>query len=304
MFLFLKYLLALSDNNIFYKKKYYWYSNFNKVRKISAIEDSISLLLKNNNSINNRIEAKVAVLCHLYYIDLWKEFRNYLKNIEIPFDLYVNLVEGSSSYPQLIKIKKNIERLYPAATVIISDNRGLDIGGTLTLINFIIEKKIDYDLFLKIHSKKSFQSTTKTVGKRWRHELLNSLLGSPFIVNGILTLFKENGKLGMVGSKTWHIKAVDNFYFAVGANESGIKYLCNQFNIREVVTSLEFIGGTMFWIDAKIVINKLKLLNLNIIINNLEVGYFRDNQESTRTHSMERVFGLIILDEKKEIITI
>jgi len=303
MILTFKKILIFLKNTLFTKKEY-WHSSFDKVRRIGKIEKSISGKIQSKKTLTEKSELKIAVLFHLYYIDLWPEFQKYLKHITVPFDLYINLVEGSAPYPALIIIRNQIKRSYPASTVIISDNRGLDIGGTLNLLNIIIDKKKEYDLFLKIHTKKSFESTSKVFGKRWRRELLNSLMGSPRIVTGILILFKENPMLGMLGSKTWHIKAADNYYFAVGANESGIKDICTQFNLREDIASLEFIGGTMFWIDAKVILNKIRQLNLNNVINKLEVGYFRDSHESTLTHSMERVFGLIILDAKKEIVTI
>jgi len=300
---------ALNKISFFFRNKFnknteYWYSNFDNVRSKREIRKSVFSKILNKRLIKENIELKIAVLCHLYYFDLWPEFKKYLRNIKVPFDLYVNLVEGSASFQTLIKVRQQIMLLYPNATIIISDNRGLDIGGTLSLISIIADKNIEYDLFLKIHTKKSFESTTKKVGNKWRRELLNSLLGSPRIVKGILTLFKENPRLGMLGSKTWHIKAADNYYFAVSSNESGIKSLCSQLNINENIELLEFFGGTMFWIDAKTLLNKLKGSNINLIINNLEVGYFNADHESTLTHSLERIFGLLILNAKKEIVSI
>jgi|GEM_PF-5932189 len=281
-----------------------WYLRFNELRKKSEIEDSLAIRLKQTARNNAEVKLKIAVLCHLFYIDLWPEIRQYLKNIEMPFDLYINLVKESASIAELEAVKYEIEGFHPGAVIIISENRGLDIGGTLKLIQVVSDNKREYDLFLKIHTKKSKKSTTKEVGRRWRLELLNSLLGSPYIVNGIVTLFRENENIGMIGPKTWLIKAKDDFHFAVGINEPGIHEICRKFNIKKDIHDLEFIGGTMFWIDARVIADKLKSLDINSIVNNMEPGYFIDNRMSTITHSLERVFGLMILESGKEIVTI
>jgi lipopolysaccharide biosynthesis protein len=281
-----------------------WYSGYDRERSIGEIEASLSVLLGDRKPVPGVPALKIAVLCHLYYLDLWEEFRHYLKNIEVPFDLYVNLVEGSASHARLTAFRDEIARSYPAATVLISGNRGLDIGGTLELLNVIVGKGLDYDLFLKIHTKKSTESTTEAIGERWRHELLNSLMGSASIVNGIVALFRLKRDLGMVGPGTWLIRAKDNYNFAVGANEQVIKDICRRFNLDADLSSLEFIGGTMFWTDAGVILGKLRTLDLEKIIGELEPGYFRDAGRETKTHSLERVFGLMVLDAKKEIVTI
>ena len=286
-----------------HKKPEKWYFEFDKVRSLNEIESSIATLLKQKEiqkpgSLSSNM--RIGILLHLFHIDLWKEMRKYIRNIRQPFDLYVNLVEGSCAPDQLIKLKKKIESCFSHSVVVISDNKGLDIGGSLSLIQHIIEADLDYDLFLFIHTKKSEQSTDKKFGNRWRRELLNSLLGTPRIAAGIIELFRTNPDIGMLGSKLWHIQVRNGRNFALGENEPTIMDYMKMFNISLNIDDLEFIGGTMFWVDAGIILKKFKEVNLVKLRNNLEEGYFI-NDRPTRTHAFERFYGLLILNEGKKL---
>lgn len=273
-------------------------------RNVVDIENNIDPYTRPTFKTNKREIKKIAVLLHLFYIDLWSEIQAKLSFISEPFDLYVNLVEDSGDYSNLIKMKRKIELQFPTAKVFISDNRGLDIGGTLTLIKYILNAKLEYDLILKIHGKKSIHSATAKIGTTWRNELYKSVLGSEKLVNKIITSFKVDDSIGMIGSKIWKIYAKNNKKLAIALNEQIIKKYSLLLNIHTRINDLEFIGGSIFWVDGHIFLNKFKGVNLNNLRNNLEFGSFTDHRNPTNTHAFERIFGLIVLDVNKKIIGI
>lgn len=233
---------------------------------------------------------KIAVVLHLYYHDLWEEFSSALKNFgEIPFDLYVTLVNGSCSPAQQQLMRKKITAGFPNAVVFMAENKGLDIGSFLQVINYFYSFGKEYDLILKLHSKKSIHSCGAQQGESWRQELYQPLLEN---VAGLLNFLEKNQQIGMVGSKR-HI------YDYEGVN-------CPAIYDLESLLSLQtpqrfFIGGTMFWIRHSALKAYLNPENIAAISSKLETGYFTDDKVPRYTHAMERIFGYMISGQQKEI---
>ena len=269
-------------------------------QNLLAIEKNQSQELGKNKytDINENIDICVAL--HLYYTDLWPEFSAYLDNIKTDFDLYVTMCEGSIDYKNLIKQKELILKKYPRAKIFIIDNRGLDIGGFLYVLKYLIDKGSKYDYFLKIHSKKSLHTSTEIVGNKWRKELLVSLLGSVNIIENNLKLLKFNDDIGMIGSNTWLIDT-ENKRQAFMNNYEKIKELAKLFKIKTDINKFNFIGGTMFWVDYNVLVDRFKTININFLRNMLEYGAITDHQKSTYTHSMERILGILMKDSNKII---
>lgn len=248
---------------------------------------------------------KIAVLLHLYYIDLWDEFDLYLSNITSDFDLYVNLVYENNNYFELSLLKNKIKDKYINSTILISHNKGVDIGGTLLLLKDIIDNNKQYDLFLKIHSKKSINTRCVTIpngGKIWRNELLYPLMGNKDITNNIIQLFGTDDNIGLIGAKKWLYSGVINPQITYNnKNRKNIQFFMNKYFKGLFERDITFIGGTMFWCRASIYIDFFKN-NLNDIYNLLENGYINDSINGSNTHTMERILGLICIKYNKKII--
>ena len=205
---------------------------------------------------------KIAIILHVYYIDLWDYFEKKFKNLETPFDLYITLCE------EVEDISNQILKSFPKAIVYKYPNKGTDIGPFLLKIKDIRHK--DYDYLIKLHTKKSENFEFKYQPKKgamWRDELVNSLISSDeTIIKNISML--EQTKYKMCGSKKWLLE-----------NNS-------------------FIGGTMFMVDFKILSSCLTDELIDKWYAKMPRGYVQDH---SFTHKVERLLGKIILDKGYKI---
>lgn len=276
-------------------------TNYN-LTDLIEIENNIKIKL--GLKLNFKISPKrIAILLHLYYVDLWNEVDKYLNNMYEKFDLYVTLVDDVN-YKLLLDTKSLILEKYPDANVFIIDNRGLDIGGFLYVLDYIISKNLSYDYLIKLHSKKSIHSANIHVGNEWRLELYNSILGSKKITEGISKILSLYNDIGMIGSKRWHITTKEKRSDAYCQNFKVIENLIKEFNLKVNAKELEFIGGTMFWADFETIIKAFKKINLKKLRSRLKYGPHTDHKNSSVTHSIERLLGLIVINDKKKIFSI
>jgi len=240
-------------------------------------------------------------MVQLFYIDVWKNIESYLKNIDTKFDLYVNMIEGSSQYKDLIKTKTYILSVYPNAVIFIVDNRGMDIGSFFYQLNYIKMHNIKYDYVLKIHSKKSLHSAEIGFGDKWRKELLDPIIGNISNIKQVLDNF-DNKNIGMIGAKKWLINDKSTRRLALMNNACYIKEYCNIFKLDE--NYIEFIGGTIFWFRLEDILFYFKDIDILKLRNELEFGKFTDHLLPSRTHAFERILGMMILGRNKLILGI
>lgn len=254
-----------------------------------------------------KTNQSIAVLLHVYYIDMLDEIFLYLKNLNHPFDLYVNLTTDYKN-GSVEKIKEK----YPEAIITISPNKGVDIGGFLYSFK---ELKKDYDLILKIHTKKSIGTDTRPSdmvrvygrdvgaqkGREWFINMMDGVLGNEEKVDRILNKFSSDSECGMVG--TYH----DNY---VGRNGQHLKDLCEIFDLDfelyftpegERLKDVSFVGGTFFWIRHDILKNYFTEKNIGLALELIPEGYFN---EPSHNHAFERVFGLVTNKEQKKLMEI
>lgn len=233
---------------------------------------------------------KIAVILHLYYLDLWDEFREGLEKFSgFEFDLYVTLTIGSNSSEELTVIQEQIAAIFPGTHFFILENKGLDIGSFLTVLKSLINSEKEYDFVLKLHSKKSLQSCGPVRGKSWRKELYEPLLRD---IGNMVSFLSENKQVGMIGSRA-------HFYSFEGLNSLFIKQIKDLLGIT--TEQKIFIGGTMFWIKYSILTHYLTEEKINRIYEVLEEGYFLDIHNGKYTHAMERIFGYMVWDKNQLI---
>lgn len=201
----------------------------------------------------------IAIILHIYYTDLWRYFEEKLKSLETQFDLYITLCD------EVEDISNKILKSFPSANIKKYANKGQDIGPFLLTLKNIRNK--NYNYLIKLHTKKS--NYKPELGEKWRNELVDSLISSDeTVLKNIHTLSTSDYK--MCGCKKWHLKRnwIDDKLY-------------------------EFIGGTMFMSDFKII---TKLLSDQIIdewYSLVSIGYHRDK---TFTHTLERKLGQIVID--------
>lgn len=283
-------ILNKIENNIILQEK-----------RLNAIIDKINNnLLDNNFNIynNNNIQffkRDLCVMVHLYDISLWGELENYLDNLvnlEIKFDLYVNIAYNLDSdllkkeYMELkvyLENYKGCENFYYTT----SNNKGMDIGGFLNSYLKKLKLGVRYKSIIKIHSK---------TNKNWRFAMLYSLLGSKKIIENNLNLLKHD-KVGMIGNDKISIDLVLKIS---GINYKYIYTYFDRFNIKTNNYGF-FIPGSIFWIKDDIL---MKYLNERNIIKTYKefkpyyCGSIKNNKEG-KPHAFERLFGVMVADSKK-----
>lgn len=258
-----------------------------KYKKIEDLWKKELDLLK-LSSIKSKNDSKIAVLCHVYYIDIWSEIKNNLKSLGFDFDLYVSLCIDNPS------IELDILRDYPSARISKVENRGSDFGGFFESLNLIFNNNLKYDWILKIHSKKS-KLINERKGESWRKNLYSKLIieAKSKIINNF-----SNDEIGMIGDKRYLI-GMSSFDKKAGKNINAekIDFLRKRFNIKD--SALNFFAGSMFWIRFDLLEKVFK--DNRITINDFEAGHLPDG---TMAHAMERFIANIVREANKKILGI
>ncbi|WP_306602704.1 rhamnan synthesis F family protein [Azonexus sp.] len=228
---------------------------------------------------NLRERKPLCVLMHLYYVDLWEELDHYLDNIDLAFDLYVNLVESTWSSGVIARIRKK----HSTARILISPNAGRDIGGYMRLLEMFDAE--DYLAIALVHSKKS-QHISAHHANTWRRNLLQATLGSTNIVRNNLAAFAEDPSIGIIG-------AAKHRQELIGKNEVLYNRLLDIFEIDEDKRECEYVSGTMMLLRPDILKRVHQLIHLQAFndAENRDLDFYMDGQME---HAVERLFGNVM----------
>jgi hypothetical protein len=224
-------------------------------------------------------KTPLCVLMHLYYPDLWDKLNEYLYNIDVGFDFYINLVDSTWT-PEILQ---RIRAERPDARVYISENAGRDIGGYIRLLD-----TIDFDryvAFVTLHSKKSPQFT-ELHSEAWRRGLLDAILGSKEKVRQNVCAFLEDEGIGMIG-------AARHRHTFIGKNEKLFQDFLDVFNIAEENRSCEYVSGTMMMVRSEIMQAVYQQVKEYRFANGdgQELQFHIDGQAE---HALERIFGNVM----------
>lgn len=228
----------------------------------------------------------LAVILHLYYEDLWSEFSSYFDNITVDFDLYVSLVKGEGRND----VAEEIRTKYPNAKIYFFENRGMDIAPFIYIFDQIVKIGVDYECFIKVHSKKSLaHDATGNYGNSWRDTLVSSILGNTQRFERAFVSCCNEAQYGMA----------QNVFWVLNQDKKGFE---QQYFKNEVPELYTFVGGTMF--IANFEIFKKWFLEMNIIdltYDKFPNGYY---SEQNIAHDLEKIFGLVPNMFKKGIVKI
>jgi rhamnosyltransferase len=220
--------------------------------------------------------AKIAVVVHLYYLDLLEEILSYLENILEPFDLYITTPFEADVW----QILNELNQRGQSVTIMLGENRGRDVGPFIALCRSGMLNA--YEAVLKLHSKKSRYSDQ---GSFWRKQLYEPLCGNSLTVLRTLELLRRPG-IGVVGPGGYFLSH-NNFW---GANRDTLAKILISAGVKipETGPELGFFAGTMFWFapDALIAIQR---------IPGTAVAFEPESgkQDGTLAHAWERAFCLL-----------
>jgi len=118
---------------------------------------------------------------------------------------------------------------------------------------------------------------------------MGGVLSNSVQVNNIINNFTQDSTTGMVGFRKYK-------NFTVNYDET-LKIL-SKLNVKKIPENSDFIGGTIFWVRNEILKKYLSNNIINEIIELMPYGYVR---EPSINHAMERVFGILVYFENKNI---
>ena len=254
------------------------------------MNNKIQQLLYANNKINKQrpvkitaSEKNIAIVIHIFYVDIWQEIIQYLNQLDMAYDLYITIPQSmpDSDIINIFKDKAD-------ATIYMTENRGRDVLPFLQVMNVIGRE--NYKYICKMHTKKTGDSA---LGNVWRKLLYFDLIGSNKTVNDIVNLFENDENIGTITGKN---TILDSQRYTYGNTEK-IDLLAGKLGMVYDEYYL-FPAGTMFWTRSEIVAPIAKLLADNQLDFEEEAG----QKDDTLAHAIERFFGIICQVKKKEII--
>jgi lipopolysaccharide biosynthesis protein len=179
-------------------------------------------------------DLSVAVICHMFYVDLASEFLDYLSNIPFEFDLFVTTDTPAK--------KLEIERVFSGRhnlEIRIALNCGRDIAPKLIACADVYAR---YEFFLHVHSKKSPHGSYL---EGWREYLLTTLLGSPAVVLNVFDVFRADPSVGIIAPQ--HLEVLRPG-IGWGLNFGLAKSFGNKLGMSiNKSDPLDFPSGSMFW---------------------------------------------------------
>jgi lipopolysaccharide biosynthesis protein len=223
--------------------------------------------------VSTRSQPRIAVVLHLFYLDLWPEIARRLSATEEPFDLIVTVPKGRRRTAE-----ETIQADMPTAQVLGVENRGRDIGPFLELLG---SGRLDrYDYLCKIHGKKS---PHREDGNEWRRDLLEELLGDAPAVRHLIDWLDANPGTGVVGPSGRRYGDDHRW----GSNEAQVRALAKRAGLAESDLRVDFFAGSMFWCRSA-ALAPLKSLKLKLADFEPE----QNQIDGTMAHALERLFLL------------
>jgi len=241
--------------NIFFQDKFHDGNTTNSLLNKLCVKNRKNsfkgnILLNSNtlyiyeNKVLDNINFKLGLHIHLYYMDLYIDFLEYLIEFPYPFDLFITFTD--IVYEKLIYIcfsQKLIPNLNKIKAILVQ-NRGRDVGPWLVEMKNI---HLEYDFFGHFHTKKNIEIG---FGDEWRSYLLNNLIKKNSIID-IMGLFLSNSNLGIIYPPMY--KDVCNVIKSVGDPPFQELDKVNNFLVRIGLPEINncnevlFSAGTMFW---------------------------------------------------------
>lgn len=186
---------------------------------------------------NTRFE-KVAVVAHIFYPDLTEEIIEYLKNIPLPFGLFVTTdTEEKKRQISETVAKSGLNTI--EFEIRVTPNRGRDIAPKYIGFRDVYAR---YDAFLHLHTKKS--DHTDGLGNVWRHYLLEHLIGSKEIAKANLAILSRDNVGIVYPEHLTQIKPHINWGYNFPIAQ---KILAKAGIALDINTVLEFPSGSMLW---------------------------------------------------------
>ena len=141
-----------------------------------------------------------SAIAHIFYPEMTDEIVDQLDQLPHDYDLVVTTTDPEKE----AVISAALDRRGRSADIrVVKSNRGRDISAFFIDCSDVLESG-DYDLVVKLHSKKQPQDTPN-VRELFKRHMFENLLSSPGYAANVLRLFQQQPTLGMVFPPVYHI---------------------------------------------------------------------------------------------------
>ncbi len=229
------------------------------------------------SKIRDASSYRIAILLHIYHPDRVPECIEYLRNVQVDFDLFV-----STSLDENHEALALMRSAYPNVRIFFYPNVGADIAPFLELISTFK----CYELVLKIHTKRDVEPW----GNAWRKGLLDPILGSPELVNDIIERFRANERLVTAFSADFYKHGERN---TIPPSMDQLEILAKEIGLTQhLEKDWAFLAGTMFWVRPQLL---LKMARVMCDSEGYSVAFLRDGAIE---HGLERLLGLALWQDE------
>lgn len=257
-----------------------------------SFPQSIKILDRCQKQTSIHKEAKIAVFFHVFFVEKFHEYAKLLRNIHQHYDLYIttNSLKKKNKIMEIVMQESIKEKQH--VQIYIFENKGRDILPWLQLHKQVQK---EYDLILKIHTKKHTQMP-EIFSHQWTNYLLRNLIGTEEVVSNIICEFVSNPFLGilfppypkefmLVAPNAFRGGSRETFFFDLIYRRLGLKHPVED-------NSYLFSVGTMFWYRP----SALNKLFANEIINSSDFDIEPIKTENSIAYGIERAIPYIAQD--------
>lgn len=236
-------------------------------------------------NFNNEFEAwekalqtdcRIAVQCHVFYVDLFAELKGKLSGIPYSYDLYITTdTDEKAQY-----IRENLDDSIKARCVDIETmpNEGRDVIPFLKQMRPVF---VDYDYICHLHTKKTKHNE---FGEIWRRASYETLLGSAGQIRQLFGLFQQDKKIGLIFPHI--IEYVPCIVIDWSFERPEAEILWKRMQFKGILPQqIIFPAGSMMWLRTEAVRQLLMLL-----INSDEIPPEEGQTSGTIIHAIERLW--------------
>ncbi|MBP2493674.1 FMN phosphatase YigB (HAD superfamily) [Methylobacterium sp. PvP062] len=225
--------------------------------------------------------ARIVVVIHAFYIDVFEELLPRLVRAIPHFDLLVSTDQPEKK--RAIEAAAAVAGLVNRCRVRLVENRGRNFGPLVAVFGQDI---LRYDYVLHVHTKKSLFSGAEQV--RWRDEIYRALFANAACATIALVLLEEDRQIGLFFPETSaHVAHWGHTWLSnIGAGQSLLARLCLPYDGFDEY--IDYPVGGMFWarVDA---LRPLLTAGLTLADFPEEHG----QTDGTLAHAIERVIPLV-----------
>lgn len=176
----------------------------------------------------------VAVVCHVYHLDIWPEMVPLLQALPEDVGLYLTTSDETASALHSVVQAANLGR----ARLVAGPNKGMDILPFMRLLPTLHAQGCQ--VVLKLHTKRG----TGAAAQRWRRWMLQALAGSLATVRTVIQAFETQPELSLAGPAALYLSVERLSY----TNGQQVGALLQKLGLpAEPGPQAGFFAGTMFW---------------------------------------------------------